>query len=71
MFSFARLARVDSDRLKSSWCNNNPLKLMTCTVLANGEVTPAWKEDTGSTFIEARPRRSARLRRLTDFIFKK
>lgn len=44
---FSRLARVDSDRLKSSWRDDRPLKLMTCTVLANGEVIPAWKQDTG------------------------
>ncbi|KIO30651.1 hypothetical protein M407DRAFT_20366 [Tulasnella calospora MUT 4182] len=43
--NYTRVARVDSDTLKSSLGDDTPFQLMTCTVLANGEVIPVWKKD--------------------------
>lgn len=42
---FARLRCLDSDDLKPAWGANTPFQLLTCTVLANGEVIPVWRKN--------------------------
>ncbi|KIO19585.1 hypothetical protein M407DRAFT_146705 [Tulasnella calospora MUT 4182] len=42
--NYASITYLDTDTLKSSWAYNSPFQLITCTVLANGEVIPVWKK---------------------------
>lgn len=44
-YSYAPITCVDSTALKSSWRADTPFHLLTCTVLANGEVIPTWNKD--------------------------
>lgn len=45
----ARVTYVDSAALKSAWSQRYPFQLLTCSVLANGELIPVWKKDASGT----------------------
>lgn len=54
--SYAHISLVDLHTLKSTWGDNRPFQLMTCSIAADGEVTPIWtKDDTSSRSISAYP----------------
>ncbi|KIO16979.1 hypothetical protein M407DRAFT_33375 [Tulasnella calospora MUT 4182] len=43
VLNYANMTPLDPETLKSTWGSNTPFQLVTCTVLANGEVIPVWK----------------------------
>lgn len=45
---YAYMPWVDPDTLKSSWESGNPLQLVRCNVLPDGEIVPVWTKDDGS-----------------------
>lgn len=55
-YSFGYLVLVDSLTLKTSLGTGNPYQLISCTVSADSEVTPFWKNDhTSSMFLPLSP----------------